>query len=72
VRLLDAEKFARPRLRQAALLHDLVDLQRQAGLEQLLLRVRQTEIGKHIAAALPRPYLRLAHAIFCLLRSCPP
>jgi hypothetical protein len=38
MRLLDTEEFARPRLRQAALLDDLVDLQRQAGLEQLLLR----------------------------------
>src|ERR1043166_2187785 len=39
------------RLRQAARLDDLVDLQGQARLQQLLLRVGQAEVGKHIAAA---------------------
>src|SRR5271170_1473180 len=51
VGLPDAEDFAGLRLRQAALLDDLVDLQRQAGLEQLLLGIRQAEISEHVAAA---------------------
>jgi hypothetical protein len=36
--------------RQPALLDDLVDLQRALRLQQLLLRIGQAEIGKHIAS----------------------
>jgi hypothetical protein len=51
VRLLDAEDFARVRLREAALLYDLADLQCQASLQQLLLRVWWSEIDENVAAA---------------------
>ena len=39
-------------LREATLLDDLVDLQRQSRFHQFLLRVRQSKIGKYVAAAL--------------------
>jgi hypothetical protein len=61
VRLLDAEDFARLRLRQAARLHDPVDLQREPRLEQFLFRIGQTEIGEHVAAALLDANFPLAH-----------
>src|SRR5713101_9655742 len=51
MRLLDAENLSSLRLGEAALTDDLVDLQCQASLEKLLLRVRQAEIGKDVAAA---------------------
>jgi hypothetical protein len=53
VRLLDAEDGAGLRLRQPARFDDFIDLQRQPCLEQFLLRIRQAEIGKDIAAAFP-------------------
>ena len=55
VGLLDAEDLSGLGLAQAALLDDLVDLQRQASLEKLLLRIGQSKIGKHVAAALLYP-----------------
>src|SRR5262245_57044543 len=51
MRLLDAEDSAGLRLREPACFDDFVDLQREPRLKQFLLRVRQAEIGKDIAAA---------------------
>src|ERR1044071_1104170 len=52
MRLLDAEHLTRLALRQPARLDDLVDVQCEPRLEQFLLRVRQAEVGEHVAAAL--------------------
>lgn len=53
---------------------DLVDLQCQAGFEQLLLRIRRPEIGEDVAAARLRPSsLPVAHvgSGFACGRACP-
>ena len=50
VSFLRLKDFARLRLRQPPRLHDSVGLQRQARLEQVLLGIRQAEIGEHVAA----------------------
>src|SRR5262249_16207931 len=49
--VLDAQDLAGLGLCQATCCDQFVDLQSQAGLEQLLLRIRQSEIGKDVAAA---------------------
>src|ERR1700682_826824 len=51
MRLFDAEELGHLRLGQAARLDDLVDLQREPGLQKLLLGIGQTETGKHVAAS---------------------
>jgi hypothetical protein len=52
VRLFNAQNFTDRRLSETALLYDLVDLQRQVGFQQFPLRVRKSEIGEYVAAAL--------------------
>src|SRR3989475_1644008 len=67
VRLLDAKDCSSPGLGEAAVFDDPVYLQREARLQQLLLGMRQVEIGKDIAAPLLRPdSLVFPHAQFCL------
>jgi len=67
VRLLDAKDCPSPGLGEAAVFDDPVYLQREARLQQLLLGMRQVEIGKDIAAPLVRPNsLVFPHAQFCL------
>ncbi len=51
VRLLNAEDIRGLDLGQATILDDAGDLERQPGFGQLLIRMRQTEIGEHVAAA---------------------
>jgi hypothetical protein len=51
VRLFDPERRRCLGLRHTPLPDDAVNLQREAGFDQLLLRVGQAEIGKHISAA---------------------
>src|SRR5262245_5826813 len=55
VRLLDAEDGRSLCLGPAALLDDFVDSHRQARPQQLLLGLRQLEIGKDVAASILRP-----------------
>jgi hypothetical protein len=52
VGLFDAEDLPGLRLGEAAVFDDLVDLQRQARFKQLLLGMRQVEIGEDIATPL--------------------
>jgi hypothetical protein len=61
VQLLEAEDLAGLSRRQRALFHDAVDLQRQVGLQQFLLRMRQSKIGEDIAAAVLYTHARLVH-----------
>ena len=51
VGLLHPEEFRRRRLFQAARLHQAIDLVNELGLHQVLLRIGQADIGKHVAAA---------------------
>lgn len=51
MRLFDAQQFASFGLGDAALLDQLVDFERELGLQQFLLRVGQAEIGENIVAA---------------------
>src|SRR5215510_2433449 len=62
MRLLDTENLASLRLGKAARLEDLVDLQRQAGLEQVLFWIWQAEVSEDVAAAGLR-----SHSCFCFL-----
>src|ERR1700733_4020429 len=61
MRLLDAEELPRLRLGQPARLDDLVDLQREPGLQKLLLGIGQTEVGEDIAGAFFDADFSLAH-----------
>src|SRR5437879_11829383 len=54
VRLLDAKDCPSPGLGEAAVFDGLVYLQRETRLQQLLLGMRQVEIGEDIAAPLLR------------------
>jgi len=51
VRLFDAENLAGFGLGNAPPFDETVDLQREFGFQQFLLRMRQAEIGKNVAAA---------------------
>src|SRR3972149_9219648 len=50
--LSDAENLAGLRLCESALLYDAVDLQREMGFELFAFRIGETQVSKHVAAAL--------------------
>ena len=51
VRLLDAEDLAGIGLLEAAFLDEAVDLEGKLGLQELLLGIRETKVGKNVSAA---------------------